>query len=165
MIHDRINQTEIDLAKVELEKIKVEIEEKKKELQFEPRREISAEEKAITKKQISVTNEQRASDELIAKQKAYDNVKVTGRFMNQRAPGQPAKLPYIKYEDDPVKWHHFEHNKVYTIPRGFADQINDYYHTPRFIQKEGAMDPNAPSTQISEVDTSNKKYAFVPVNF
>jgi hypothetical protein len=85
--------------------------------------------------------------------------------MNQRNPGQAVKLPYIKYPEDPVVWHNFEHNKVYTIPRGFADQINDYYHTPRFVQKEGAMDPNAPMSQISAVDTSNKKYAFVPVNF
>lgn len=158
-------QTEIDLARIELEKVKVEIEEKKKELQFESRREISPDERESSKKQIAMTNERRASDDLIEKQKSYDSVKVTGRFMNQRAPGQAVKLPYIKYVDDPVKWHNFEHNKIYTIPRGFADQINDYYHTPKFVQKEGAMDPNAPSSQISEVDTSNKKYAFVPVNF
>ena len=84
--------------------------------------------------------------------------------MNRRAPGNPAKLTYMKYADDPVKWYTFEDGKVYTIPRGFADQINEYYHRPIFIQKEGELDPSNPS-QIHAVDTSNKSYAFVPVEF
>lgn len=158
-------QTELDVARLELEKVKVQIEEKKNELKFESRREISEEERQSSKRQIATTNESRAAEALIDQQKAFDNVKITGRFMNRRAPGQPAKLTYIKYVDDPVKWYTFEDGKIYTIPRGFADQINDYYHTPVFTQKEGAMDPNAPTSQISEVDKSNKKYAFVPVNF
>ena len=158
-------QTEIDVARAELEKVKVEIEEKKKELKSEPRREISKEERESSKNQLTTLNEQKAADSLIDQQKAFDNVKITGRFMNRRAPGQPAKLTYIKYADDPVKWYNFEDGKVYTIPRGFAEQINDYYHTPVFTQKQGAMDPNAPTSQISEVDTSNKKYAFVPITF
>ncbi len=161
-------QTEIDVARLELEKIKMEIEEKKNQLQFEPRREISSDERRIIDKQVTSSNEMKASDALIAKQKAYDNVKVTGKFMNQRNPGQQVKLPYIKYADDPVKWHHFEHGKVYTIPRGFADQINDYYHTPQFVQKQGEQTHSnvvGENSSIAEVNTSNKKYAFVPVNF
>ena len=158
-------QTEIDLAREELEKTKREIEEKKKELETCGRREISEQEKKIVEKQITATNERNASNSLIEKQKAFDNVMVTGKFINRRSPGQPAKLTYLKYIDDPVKWYLMEDGKVYTIPRGFADQINEYYHTPHFIQKQGPMDPNAPSTQIHEVDTSNKKYSFVPINF
>lgn len=90
---------------------------------------------------------------------------MTGKFINRRAPGQSAKLTYLKYADDPVKWYTMEDGKVYTIPRGFADQINEYYYTPHFIQKQGIMDPNAPSSAIHDVDTSNKKYAFTPINF
>lgn len=158
-------QTEIDLANQELNKIKIEIEEKKRELESSPAREIDEEEKRISKKQTAKQSENKAGQKIIDKQKAYDNIKVTGKFMNLRYPGQTKKLPYIKYADDPVKWHLLEHGKVYTIPRGFADQINDYYHMPRFMQKEGVMDPNQPSSQIQEVDTSNKMYAFVPVSF
>lgn len=161
-------QTEIDLARLELEKVKSQLEEKKQELKFEPRREISPDERKIIDKQVTVTNEKNAASELIAQQKAYDSVMVTGKFMNQRAPGQSVKLPYVKYADDPVKWHPFDHGKVYTIPRGFADQINDYYHTPTFVQKEGQQSHSnvvGENSAISQVDTSNKKYAFVPVNF
>lgn len=161
-------QTEIDLARIELEKIKIEIEEKKKSLEFEAKREISPDERKIIDKQISMGNERNTLSENIAKQKAYDSVKVTGKFINRRAPGQSVKLPYIKYVDDPVKWHPFEDGRVYTIPRGFADQINEYYHTPQFIQKQGEQAHSnvvGENSAIAEVDRSNKKYAFVPVNF
>lgn len=159
-------QGEIDLARVELERTKLEIEEKKRELVFsERRRELDKDEQNIATKQISRTSEVTAKLADLQKQKQYDSVKVTGKFLNIRAPGQPVKLPYMKYAEDPVKWHPFEHGKVYTIPRGFADQINEYYHVPKFTQREGVMDPNVPCSQIQEVDTSNKKYAFVPVGF
>lgn len=157
-------QTEIDLARIELEKTRREIEQKKHEMKNSGR-DLDEKEVAIVEKQVSMQGDRAALKEKIARQKAYDNVMVTGKFMNRRAPGQPAKLAYIKYEDDPVKWYNLEDNKVYTIPRGFADQLNEYYHTPHFIQKQGEMDPTRPATAIHDVDTSNKKYSFVPVNF
>lgn len=158
-------QGEIDQARIELEKTKRMIEEKKAEIASSGRREIDANEMRIIEKQIATSNQKEAKSKVIEEQKRKDNEKVTGKFINRRAPGQSVKLPYMKYEDDPVKWHPFEDGKVYTIPRGFAEQINEYYHTPVFTKKEGPMDPNAPSSQIHAVDTSNKKYAFVPVNF
>jgi hypothetical protein len=161
-------QTEIDLARLELEKTKCEIEEKKKELQHQGRRQLDNDEKKTDDRHVSLVIERKASSDLIAKQKAMDSVKVTGKFMNRRAPGQAIKLPYIKYQDDPVKWYHFEDGKVYTIPKGFADQINEYYHTPQFVQKQGQQAASSvlgENSAIAEVDTSNKKYAFVPVNF
>lgn len=156
-------QTEIDVARKELEQTKVALEERKKELS--QRREVSEQEIAIIDKQTSRGNERKAKDSVIEKQREIDNQKVTGKFINRRAPGQQVKLCYIKYEDDPVKWHLFEDGKVYTIPRGFADQINDYYHTPQFVQRNDFMNPDAPTSAIHEVDTSNKKYAFVPTAF
>lgn len=158
-------QSQLDLATIELEKTKMEIAAKKKELETMPRREISVDEQSVISRQKERTEEKKVGEDLIEKQRTFDKQLVTGRFMNQRAPGQPVKLPYIKYADDPVKWFPFEHNKIYTIPRGFADQINEHYYTPNFIQKEGNMDPNRPATAIHEVDTSNKRYAFVPINF
>lgn len=167
-------QTEIDLARLELEKTRLEIEQKKHELELmrsNPRRELDPQESKLMEKQVSMSNEKSTLKEKIEKQKAYDSVLVTGRFMNRRAPGQPAKLCYIKYESDPVKWYTLEDGKTYTIPRGFADQLNGgseadpCYYTPHFIQKPGEMDPNRPESAIHDVDTSNKKYAFTPVNF
>jgi hypothetical protein len=164
-------ETEVDKTRLELERVKVELEEKKQELKRFPMREISEEETVIVKKQVAMTSERRALKEKIDKQKAYDRVMVTGRFMNLRVPGQKAKLPYLKYADDPEKWQVFHHGKTYTIPRGFADQINGgdekspCYYTPQFIQKEGPMDPDNPESQVHEVLTHNKRYAFVPLNF
>jgi len=159
-------QQDIDKARVELEQTKVSIEEKKKEMiSLNPRRDHDEKEMSLVAKQVSMSNERVAMKENLEKQKLIDNQKITGKFLNRRAPGQPAKLCYIKYEDDPVKWYTFEDGKVYTIPRGFVEQINEHYHTPHFIQAEGAMDPNRMGSSIHDVDTSNKKYAFVAMGF
>lgn len=160
---------ELDLVRVELQKTRLEIQElqaKKQEIieSTPARRELSEDEKVINDKLISGYVKNDGLKNKIEAQKAYDNVKVTGRFMNRRAPGNSAKLTYMKYADDPVKWYTFNDGAVYTIPRGFADQINEYYHRPRFIQKDGELDPGNPST-IHDVDTSNKSYAFVPTTF
>lgn len=158
-------ETEIDKVRIELERTKRELEEKQLELKKMPAREISEDEKYIADKQVAISSDKAALKAKIERQKSYDSVMVTGKFINRRAPGQAAKLTYMKYETDPVKWYNFEDGKVYTIPRGFSDQINEHYYTPHFIQKQGEMDPNKPSSAIHDVDTSNKKYAFVPVNF
>jgi hypothetical protein len=162
-------ELEIDRARLELEKIKIEIEEKKQEMKaFVPRREISEDEQRIIDKQITNINKKKSGSEVIEKQKAYDNQMITGRFMNRRSPGQQVKLTYNKYADDPVKWYHFKDGGTYTIPRGFVDQINEYYHTPRFVEKQGPQvisDRTGENSAIAEVDTSNKKYAFVAIGF
>lgn len=158
-------ESDLDRVRKELEEAKSALEEKKSQLRSMPMREVDADEMILIKKQQSRNTAGEAIKAQIEKQKVFDNEKVTGKFMNRRAPGQPAKLTYLKYEDDPVKWYTFEDGKVYTIPRGFSDQINEHYYTPHFIQKQGEMDPNKPASAIHDVDTSNKKYAFVPVNF
>lgn len=167
-------QTELDLARVELEKTKSEIAEQKHALELlkkNPRRTLDSQEQEIYEKQVTMSHEKTTLKEKIDRQKAYDSQMVTGRFMNRRAPGQPVKLPYVKYETDAVKWWPFEDGKVYTIPRGFADQLNGgdelnpCYYTPKFNQKQGEMSPDAPSSAIHSVDTSNTKYSFVPINF
>ena len=67
-------------------------------------------------KQVTRGNERKAQESQIEKQKAFDDVKVTGRFHNVRHPGSSVKLPYVKYSTDPAVWHTFHHGKVYTIP-------------------------------------------------
>ena len=158
-------ETEIDQKRLELENTKRELEEKKQELKSIPAREVDEKEMIIVKKQAANTVKNKALAEKIEKQKAYDNVMVTGKFINRRYPGSPAKLTYCKYEEDVPKWWTLEDGKVYTLKRGFVDQIKEYYHRPRFIQREGPLNPNAPQSQIQEVDTSHKLYDFVPLNF
>lgn len=158
-------EKEIDIKRIELEKLNGEIEEKKKESSLVRFSQNDEAQKTSIDNQSTLHSSKSALQAKIEKQKAYDSQPLTGRFINRRAPGQAVKLTYMKYADDPVKWYSFEDGKVYTIPRGFAEQINEYYHTPTFVQREGVMDPNKPQSQIAHVDTSNKKYAFTPVNF
>lgn len=152
-------QKEIDLARVELEKTRVEIESKKHELKSMP---IVA--KAPESPSIILKNA--AGSEKIANQKLIDNEMVTGKFYNLRVKGQQAKLTYMHHADDPVKWYVFQHGEIYTIPRGFANEINEHYHTPRFIKNENViLDPSNPESGIHAVDTTDKMYSFVGLNY
>ncbi len=165
---DKENQLEIlnrelDEARIELERARLDIEAKKRELAALPVQVKAAESPAIAIKDSSGL-------EKIAAMKARDSVMVTGKFYNLRVKGQSVKLPYLKYGDEPVKWWPFSHGQVYTIPKGFADQINGgtesdpCYYTPQFIKNENVIiDPDEPGTGIHSVDTSDKKYSFTPM--
>ncbi len=158
-------ETDIDKTRAELESLKVELAEKKTELK-RPLRELDDHELVLVKKNVAVSGAKTALKEKIELQKKRDNEMITGKFLNRKSPGQAAKLTYLKYEDDPVKWYTLEDGKTYTIPRGFMDQLNGgdetnpCYYTPHFTQKNEIMDPNRPSTAIHDIDSSNKKYAF-----
>lgn len=158
-------KAEVDVSRLELEHLKREIQERKEALSKLDARKYDEKETALSEKQITRGYQAGALKSKIAQQKEIDNQKLTGKFMNRRAPGQPVKLAYVKYEDDPVKWYEFNDGGTYTIPRGFADQINDHYYTPHFIKNEGIMSLDYPESAIASVDTTNKKYAFVPVGF
>ncbi len=155
-------QQEIDRARIELEKTRLEIETKKHELKVISEAPIIV--KAADTPSITIKNN--ADAEKIAAQKVIDNEMVTGKFYNLRVKGQQAKLTYMHHADDPVKWYTFHHGEIYTIPRGFANEINEHYHTPHFIKNEGAIiDPSNPESGIHAVDKSDKMYSFVPLNF
>jgi hypothetical protein len=168
-------ESEIDRTRQELESIKLELAEKKQQSKSMAMREVDEEEMIIVKKHNNRTAASAGLKDKIEKQKAYDNVKVTGKFLNRLKPGQTEKLPYMKYEDDVPKWWTFIDGHVYTIPRGFADQINGgtdndpMYYKPIFIEKQGqqVIDPTrvGENSSIGHVDTSNKKYQFVPISF
>lgn len=167
-------QQEIDKARQELEQTKLAIEENKHELKMQPRRQVDANEQRIIDKQINNTNKSKIKEDIVEKQRIYDSVMITGRFINRRSPRQTVKLTYMKHATDPVKWYIFKDGGTYTIPRGFADQLNGgdeknpCYYTPVFIQKQGPQefsDKAGENSAIAEVDTSNKRYAFVPLSF
>lgn len=165
----------LDMARLELERVRQELaalqDAKKNALKIDDsRREIDADERKIIEKQHNVNNERNTLRNKIEEQKRFDKELVTGKFIHRHKPGGMAKLTYIKYADDLPKWWTFEDNKIYTIPRGFADQINEYYHKPRFIEKPQGSYNLTPATtgdnsSIHSVDREDKMYAFVPVNF
>lgn len=156
---------ELDEVRIELEKARLDIEAKKRELAAIPKPVATSDVPAIAVQGLAL-------NEKIASMKERDSVLVTGKFYNLRVKGQSVKLPYVKYGDEPVKWWPFSHGQVYTIPKGFADQINGgsesdpCYYMPTFIKNEGAIiNLDEPGTGIHSVDTSDKKYSFVPLNF
>lgn len=159
-------EAEVDRVRKELEETKTQLLEKKQELKTMNVREVTEDEMVIVKKDVRVSQKNSALTVKIQKQKEYDNVMVTGRFMNRRCPGKTEKLTYGKYDTDIPKWWTFVDGQTYTIPRGFADQINEHYYTPKFVKNENViLDPSNPESGIHSVDTSNKKYAFVPIGF
>jgi hypothetical protein len=158
-------ESELDKVRLELEQTKLRLEEKKAELKAQPARQYDQKEIEISEKQVAVSSKNAEAKARMEQQRIDDSRMVTGKFINRRAPGQQVKLTYCKYATDPIKWYIFKDGGVYTIPMGFVEQIREHYHTPRFIQKEGPMDPNQAESQIHSVDTSQKKYDFVPVGF
>ena len=158
-------ESELDRVRNELEATKKKIRETKEDKKFISGRELDEEEIVLVRKHTNISVEKQALKQKIAHQQAMDNVMVTGKFINRRAPGQEVKLPYLKYAEDQEGWKTFRDGQVYTIKRGFADQINEYYHQPVFTQKFGPMDQDNPESQIDSVNTDNKKYTFVPINF
>lgn len=160
-------QTEMDLARKELEETKTLIQARRDELKSMNNREYDKKEIEISEKQITQGSEKSALKKKIEAQKEYDSVMVKGRFLNQRAPGQSAKLTYMKYDTDQAKWWLFEHNKVYTIPRGFADQINEYYAKITYNQKRDDViqDPDRPGTSLEATPIRQQIYSFSPLNW
>ena len=158
--------TELDLARKELEETKALIEAKKHELKLKGARAYDKQDLDSIEKKITSGNKNNALAKKIAAQRDYDNVMVTGKFLNQRAPGQQVKLPYCKHVGDQDKWYTFDHGKVYTIKRGFADQINEYYAKITHNQKLDVTisDEQNPGTPL-ESTVRHQLYSFSPVSW
>lgn len=164
-------ESEMDRVRVELEQAKRDLAEKKEELNNLPKNE----KKAELSSSPAIKVEDKALSEKLAAQRISDNELLTGIFHNLRVPGQTVKLPYYKHVGDPEKWYTLVHGKTYTIPRGFANQINGgtdedpCYFMPKFTKKTGEaaiiIDPDNPESSIHSVDTSHKKFMFSPVGF
>ena len=96
-------------------------------LELDKSTDLSPMEKQIADMHVGRINHKKTLKDKIESQQFVDSQIVRGKFMNLRAPGQPVKLTYAKYAEDEPKWTHFLHNHEYSIPRGFADQINNHY--------------------------------------
>lgn len=162
-----IAQSELDIVRLELEKAKKELEEQKHQIQLNSKRVLDDKELDICAKQQTMGNEMKAKKEALEQQRIYDSQMITGKFINMRAPGQRVRLTYCKHATDLAKWWDFDHNKNYTIPRGFADQINEHY--ARIEHKQKVQDiitnPDQPGTALEPTVTRHQLYAFVPTQW
>jgi hypothetical protein len=123
-------------------------------------RELDAFEKQLVEDQKSAYNTREEGKKLIDRKRDIDSQMVRGKFMNLRAPGQPVKLTYHKYSTDIEEgWKTFNHGEIYTIQRGFADQINNHYAKISFNKGTGQMNALEATPSRSPI------YAFVPLEF
>ena len=152
---------ELETANNELDTVRKQLEDAKRELieakKAGAKRDLSDSEIASIDKSITNGNSRSALAAKIEKMRIYDSEMVTGKFLNLRNPGKSEKLTYGKYATDVDKWVTFAHGATYTICRGFADQINEYYADISYDKSDKenqALEPR----QIRR-----NKYAFVTV--
>jgi len=62
--------------------------------------------------------------ELEAKKKE-DSKLVKAEYMNSRGQHERLTKPYCKYAGDPIEIWHFIPGKVYKVPKGLVDEVND----------------------------------------
>jgi hypothetical protein len=161
MQSEELEQNDIRVELAALKRELQELKRSKSEFQVMPKRELDADESFVYNKHVILSESRKGLKEKIERDRIRDSEMVRGKFINRRAPGKKSQaLTYLRYDTDPVKWYYFNDGGFYTIPRGFMDEINEYYHTPVFVQKQGPMDPDNPESQIAEVNRDNKKYAF-----
>ena len=125
-----------------------------------PLRELDDVEKQLVENQKSIYNMREEGKKMIDRKRDVDSQMIKGKFMNLRAPGQPVKLTYHKYATDLEEgWKTFNHGEIYTIQRGFADQINNHYAKISFNKGTGQMNALEATPSRSPI------YAFVPLEF
>jgi len=61
----------------------------------------------------------------IEKQKKEDSKIVKAEYMNSRGRHERLTKPYCRYAGDPIQVWHFIPGKVYEVPKGLVDEVND----------------------------------------
>jgi hypothetical protein len=58
-------------------------------------------------------------------QKKEDSRLVQAEYMNSKGKHERLTKPYVKYAGDPIQIWHFIPGKVYTVPLGLVNEVND----------------------------------------
>lgn len=61
----------------------------------------------------------------IEKEKKEDSKLVKVEYLNSRGKHERLTKPYCKYSGDPIQIWHFIPGKIYEIPRGLVNEVND----------------------------------------
>jgi hypothetical protein len=72
----------------------------------------------------------------IEKQKKEDAKIVKAEYMNSRGKHERLTKPYCKYSGDPIQIWHFIPGKVYEVPLGLINEVND---TMKHIPKRAGL--------------------------
>lgn len=102
------------------------------------------------------------------RQKKEDSRLVKAEYMNSRGRHERLTTPYCKYAGDPIQIWHFIPGKVYEIPFGLVNQVND--KTKHLKQRSGLMsvdgaDVTKDGSPLQEDQEGSWLHKFVAVGF
>lgn len=104
----------------------------------------------------------------LERQKKEDNRLVKAEYMNSRGRHERLTKPYCKYAGDPIQIWHFIPGKVYEVPLGLVNEVND---KNKIMKKRAGLlevDGNpvqASNTPLETDEEGNWLHKFVAVGF
>lgn len=104
----------------------------------------------------------------LEKQKKEDSRLVKAEYMNSRGRHERLTKPYCKYAGDPIQVWHFIPGKVYEVPMGLVNEVNDKNKIMK--RREGLVEIDGVPVQKSESPLSKDEegewlHKFTPANF
>jgi hypothetical protein len=102
------------------------------------------------------------------RQKKEDSRMVKAEYMNSRGRHERLTKPYCKYAGDPIQIWHFIPGKVYEIPLGLINEVNDKNKVMK--RREGLLSIDGQPIQKSEAPLSSDEegdwlHKFVAASF
>lgn len=104
----------------------------------------------------------------LEKQKKEDARLVKAEYMNSRGRHERLTKPYCRYAGDPIQIWHFIPGKVYEVPLGLINEVND---TNKIMKRrEGLVSIDGNPVQQTEAPLARDEdgdwlHKFVPVSF
>ena len=104
----------------------------------------------------------------VEKQKKEDARIVNAEYMNSRGAHERLTKPYCKYAGDPIQIWHFIPGKIYVVPMGLVNEVND---TNKVMKKrEGLVSiddnpVNRDQSPLARDEEGQWLHKFVPVAF
>jgi len=104
----------------------------------------------------------------LEKQKKEDARLVKAEYMNSRGRHERLTKPYCRYAGDPIQIWHFIPGKVYEVPLGLVNEVND--KTKIMKKRSGlvSVDGQAIKQDESPIDNDQEGeflHKFIPVGF
>lgn len=104
----------------------------------------------------------------LERQKKEDSRLVKAEYMNSRGRNERLTKPYCKYSGDPIQIWHFIPGKVYEVPLGLINEVNDKNKIMK--KREGliSVDGNPVKNDESPLNRDEEGdwlHKFIPVSF
>ena len=104
----------------------------------------------------------------LEKQKKEDSRLVKAEYMNSRGPQERLTKPYCRYAGDPIQIWHFIPGKVYEVPIGLVNEVNDQNKVMKKRQGLVSLDGSNVTKTGAPLDRDQEGewvHKFVPVSF